>query len=128
MASGSFRQSFKFVSSGDMSGSVTSPAQAIQPMDNVGIQVNVASGSATGVFDVQVSADYAPLGPAGSTLPSSGNWISLGAPYTAAITSGNPTSVYFDLNQLSSQYVRIVYTRSSGTGVFDAFIVAKALK
>lgn len=123
--SGNFRQSFKIVSAGDMSlATVTSTIQNIQPMDNIGIQVNILTGTPTGTFDVQVSADHVETN---GQVITAGSWISLGSPYQSVITSGSPTNVYFDITMHSSQYIRLLYTKTSGTGTFDAFIVAKAV-
>lgn len=124
MADKIFRQSFKMVSAGDMSGNVSSSAQNIQITDNIGIQVNILTGTPTGTFDVQVSADHVEIN---NQVQTAGTWVSIGTPYQSAITAGAPTNVYFDLNQLSSQYVRLLYTRTSGTGTFDAFIVGKGV-
>ena len=128
MASGSFRQSFKLVSAGDMTqATVTSQVVNIQPMDNIGIQVNITAGSPSGTFDVQISADHVEQN---GQVITAGNWISLGTPYTATIVSGSPANIYWDITEISSQYIRLLYTKSSGTGTvtFDAFIVAKAVK
>jgi hypothetical protein len=126
MAAKTFHQSYKIVSAGDMSqATVASGAQNIQMIDNVGIQVNILTGTATGTFDVQVSADHVEVN---NQIMTAGTWISLGTPYQAAITSGSPANVYFDINQHSSQYIRILWTKTSGTGTFDALIVGKGLQ
>lgn len=119
--------SFKSVSAGDMSqATVTSMVTNIESLDNIGIQVNVLTGTANGTFDVQISADHRE---ANGVVTVAGTWNKLGAPYTATLASGvfsdSTASCYFDLNQLSSQYVRLLYTKTSGTGTFDAIIVAK---
>lgn len=126
MSAKTFRQSFKIVSAGDQSqATVTSSIQNIQTLDNVGIQVNILTGTASGTFDVQVSADHVEIN---SQVVTAGTWVSIGSSYTATITSGSPANVYFDLNQLSSQYVRLLWTKTSGTGTFDAFLVGKGLQ
>lgn len=117
---------YKVISAGNMAlASLTSSISSIQGVDNVGYQVNF-SGSPVGTFDVQVSMDYQPGLSPNDQPANAGNWISL--PLSTAITaSGSAGSAYIDLNQLSSPYIRIVYTRTSGTGSLDAYIVAKAI-
>lgn len=120
-----FLNKFKIQSAGDASqATVTSAVTNIQALDNVGIQVNILTGTPTGTFDVQISADHQEVN---GNVSVSGSWISLGSPYQAAITSGSPANVYFDLNQLSAPFVRLLYTKGSGTGTFDAFIVGKMI-
>jgi len=120
---------FKIVSAGDMSqATITSSVTNIQGLDNIGIQVNILTGTASGTFDVQVSADHTEVN--GNVIVA-GTWNKLGSPYTGTLTSGvfsdSTASLYFDLNQLSSQYVRLLYTKTSGTGSFDAVIVGKMI-
>lgn len=113
---------FKMINAGDASqATVTSSVIDIQFMDNIGIQANIVSGTPTGSFQVQVSADHSEVN---GNVEVAGNWVDLtGA--VQAITSGSPAQTYFDLNQLSAPYVRLVYTRSSGTGVIEAFATGK---
>lgn len=117
--------SFKIVSAGDQSlATVTSTITSIEFLDNIGIQVNILTGTASGAFDVQISGDHREVN---GNVTVAGSWISLGTPYTATVTSGSPANIYFDLNQLSAPYVRLLYTKSSGTGTFDAFVVGKMI-
>lgn len=116
--------SYKLISAGDMSGNLASPATNIQFLDNIGIQANVVSGTPTGVLQVQVSADY--LEDNNHNILNAGHWVSL-TPAQQSLTAGAPAQTYFDLNQLSSPWVRLIYTRTSGSGSLDAFITAKML-
>jgi hypothetical protein len=121
-----FLNNYQIVSAGDLSqATVTSSVVNIQGLDNVGIQANITSGTASGTFDVQISADHKE--DSNGNIITAGNWIELGTPYQATITSGSPANVYFDLNQLSSPFVRLLWTKSSGTGAFDAFAVGKMI-
>lgn len=119
---------YYIVSSGDVSlATVTSAVTNIQGLDNIGIQVNILTGSnAAGTFDVQVSADHVEVN---GLVKVAGTWNKLGTPYAGTISSSvftdGTASCYFDLNQLSSQYVRLLYTKSSGTGTFEAIVVGK---
>lgn len=92
-------------------------------MDNIGIQANLTGGgSMSGTFSVQVSADHAQDTEGNETV--AGNWITV---VTASVTSGAPLLTYFDLNQLSAPWVRLIYTHSSGAGTVNAFITGKML-
>lgn len=116
---------FQIVSAGDQSqATVTSSVTNIQNLDNIGIQFNVLTGTASGTLDVQVSADHQEVN---NVVKTAGNWVSLGSSYQVTITSGSPANVYFDLSQLSAPFVRLLWTKSGGTGTFDAFIVGKML-
>lgn len=97
---------------------------SIQGLDNIGVQINVLTGTPTGEFKVQVSADHEEQN---GVVTATGNWVDLTLSPTATVTSGSPTSIYVDLNQLSALYLRVVYTRSSGTGTCDVWAVGKMI-
>lgn len=124
---------FKTVDAGDMSAaSITSQITSIQFLDNVGIQINF-TGAPVGIFQVEVSADHAQ--DLNENVTVIGQWTPILLSYKSGgvMVTENfvPTSVgspiYLDLNQLSAPYIRLVYTRTSGTGVMDAFITAKLI-
>ncbi len=117
---------YKAISAGDMSqASITSSITDILFLDNIGLQMNW-TGTPTGTFSVQVSNDYVP-GPQGQPALKAGNWNAytlspaLGAPSgSAGTTAGSLTGCPF-------RYVKLVYTKTSGTGSLDFFISGKAL-
>jgi hypothetical protein len=119
-------QGYQIVTGGDASlATVTSPVINIQNLDNVGFQINITTGTPAGTFAVQVSMDYKEYG----TFPNAqvlvaGTWTTL---TSQVIASGTPTPITFDLNQLSSPWIRLLYTKTSGTGNFDVFICGKSL-
>jgi len=115
---------FKIVSAASMAADVTSSVTNIQFLDNIGIQVNVLSGTPTGTLQVQVSADHE-QDTEGNVIVA-GNWVDL-VPAQQAITAGAPAQTYFDLNQLSAPWIRLKYNHTSGSGSMDAFITAKML-
>lgn len=124
-----FLNKFKIQSAGDQSqATVTSAVTNIQGMDNIGIQINILTGTASGTFDVQISADHQEVN---GNVTVAGTWNKLGSTYTLTLTSGvfadGTASAYYDLSQLSAPFVRLLYTKSSGTGTFDSFIVGKML-
>ena len=97
----------------------------IQFLDNIGVQANIVSGTPTGTFIPQVSADY--LQDNEGNVLNAGNWVSLSSQYQQAITAGEPSNTYFDLTQLSSPWFRLQYVNSSGSGVVTALITAKMI-
>jgi hypothetical protein len=111
------------ITSGDMSTNITSQVLEIKNQDNIGIQLHW-TGSPVGTFDVQISSNH--LVDIFGSVQVVGNWVSL--PLNPAITAtGSADDAYIDLNQMSAQYIKVVYTASSGTGTLDAYIVAKGV-
>jgi hypothetical protein len=124
---------FHNISSGDMStASITSAVTNIQWLDNIGIQLNW-TGSPVGDFAVQISADYAQ--DQEGNVTSTGNWVPLTLTYLSGASMTTATSIpttvgspiYLDLNQLSAPWIRVVYTKASGTGTLNGFITAKLI-
>lgn len=114
---------FQTVTSGDMSGDITSAVTNIQFLDNVGIQLNFA-GTPTGNFFVQISADYEQ--DAQGNVVNAGNWISLTLS-PSPVASGSADNIYIDITQISAPWIRVFYDRTSGTGTLNAFITAKMI-
>lgn len=114
---------FQFVTAQSLGASFISQAQEVKLQDNIGIQLNW-TGTPAGAFDFQVSMDYAE--DINGNITHQGHWISLVLD-PAIVAAGAPDSAYIDFNQLSTPYIRIVYTRTSGTGLLDAYIVAKGV-
>lgn len=113
----------QLISAGDMSGSITSIACEIQLQDNIGVQLNW-SGVPVGTFSIQVSNDHREDSKGNILNP--GTWVSL--PLSPSITAtGSPDSAYVDLNQLSAMYMRVVFTRTSGSGTLNAFVSGKGV-
>lgn len=108
---------YRLASGADLSANYTSPVTQILRQDNFVYQFNVTSGTPVGVLNVEVSNDY------NYTNGAAGNWKSLGSAYQADV-NGTGTGV-FDLQQLGPCYVRLVYTRSSSSGLADIFISGK---
>lgn len=109
-----------------MGSSITGTPIIIQYEDSVSIQLNF-TGSPVGTFQIQGSLDYIPPQPGyADQATATGNWISL-VLTPAPIASGAPDNVLIDLYALSFPYIRIVYTRTSGTGTLDAYVSCKAL-
>lgn len=115
---------FQSITNGDMSQpSITSAVSSIEFLDDIGIQF-VFTGTPTGTFFVQVSADYAQdsLG----NVTNAGNWIDI--PFSETpIAAGSASSVYCDIQQMSAPWIRATYNRTSGSGTLNAFLTAKMI-
>jgi hypothetical protein len=114
----------KILTDGDMSlASLTSSVFETKLQDNIGIQVNF-TGTPTGAFAVQVSLDYEVA--TGGRVLNPGTWNSL--PLSPAVTaSGSAGSAYIGINQLAAPYVRVVYTRTSGSGTLQIYGTGKGV-
>lgn len=110
-------------SSTAMATSATSTIVEIKNQDNVGVQLHW-TGVPVGTFDVQISSDYSV--DIEGNVQNSGHWVSL-ALNPAITAAGSADDAYVDLNQMSAQYVRVVYTAGSGTGVLSGIVVAKGV-
>lgn len=112
------------ITAGDMSlASITSPAVEIKLQDNVGIQLDW-TGTPTGSFDFQISIDHKE--DINGNVQVAGHWISLVLD-PAIAASGSTDDAYVDFNQLSASYIRVVYTKDSGTGVLNVLATAKGV-
>jgi len=106
-----------------MGASITSNAVRTLFQDNIGFQL-VWTGTPTGSFDVQISMDHEE--DSFGTVLTAGTWTSLTLSPTIS-AAGAADNAYIDLNQLSCPFVRVVYTRSSGTGTLNAYVTAKGI-
>ncbi len=107
-----------------MSTDITSVAVEIKNQDNIGVQLNWTTADAIGAFSIQISSDH--VQDLEGNIQTPGNWISL--PLSPGISSaGNSDTAYVDLNQMSAQYMRVLYTRTSGSGTVTAIVVAKGV-
>lgn len=112
------------ITDGDMSqASITSPAININFSDNVGLQL-IFTGSPVGTFSAQVSIDHT-QDSQGNVIVA-GNWVDLDFGTTPA-ASGSADDIYLDMNQLSAPWIRVKYTKTSGTGTLNAYIAYKVL-
>ena len=115
---------YQNIVNGDMSqASIVSAVSSIAYLDNIGVQLSW-TGTPTGTFAIQVSADYQQ--DQNKNVTNVGNWIPLIlSPAPAA--SGAAGTAYIDLNQLSAPWIRVVYTKTSGTGTLQGFINGKSV-
>jgi hypothetical protein len=94
-----------------MAGDLTSPSIVIRNQDNVGIQLAWETEDAVGTFKVQISID--------ETV-----WTDIPLTATAASVDDN---AFLEMNQTPAQFVRVLYTRTSGEGTVSAKVCAKGV-
>ena len=94
-----------------MGASVTTAASNILYTDRVGYQISW-TGTPTGAFTVEISNDET-------------TWVelTLSTPITA---SGSADDAFIDA-ETAAKFIRLVYTRTSGTGTLNVHITAKSI-
>lgn len=116
---------YKFADATSLGATFTTAVIPILYMDNIALQLNCTNANAVGTFAVEVSLDYVPAslqGPAAAT----GNWVALSLPSTPTLASATQV-ISLNLNQIAAPYMRVVYTRTSGTGTMDGFVCGKMI-
>lgn len=113
-----------FIPSTSLGASFSSSPIRIFYQDNVAIQLDCTTSDAVGTFAAEVSVDYQENFPDG--MAQNGNWVALPLPSTPTLAGANQV-IILNLNQLSMPYIRISYTRTSGSGTVNGFIVGKVL-
>ncbi len=103
------------IQAGDMSTDLVSPAIKTVWEDNVGIQATW-TGTPTGTFTTQISMDPDNLG-----------WVTVPSTPTPVQPAGTAATGWFEINQTTAAWVRLVYTRVSGTGTLKAKIALKSV-
>jgi hypothetical protein len=117
-----FLEPYSVISSGDMSGNITSSVTIINRIPNLSYSVSWTGSSPVGVITVEESNDYS-LNPDGS-VRNAGIWNTMTLSGAAAV-SGNSDHGIIKLSQVPSFAIRLVYTRTSGTGTLNAIITGK---
>lgn len=115
---------FHLVSATSMAADITSIPTNGTFQDNVGIQVKWVSSDGVGVISIQGSIN-AVVNQAGTLV--SGDWYDL--TFNPVLTQPNSNSggYLINLNQVPYNFIRVKYTRTSGTGTFDAWITEKEI-
>lgn len=97
----------------------TSLITEIRGFDNISYEADF-SGTPTGTFSVQVSNSYDPI-----TNPNA-TFVIL--PITPTpVASGSSGVLGIDINQSGFQWIKLVYTNTSGLGTLNAYVSGKAL-
>lgn len=115
--------------------SITGPASDITNTDNLSVQIILSSG-ATGDFAIQFanSVDYTVVGTGANFFrqPASTDWVTV-IPYDQTNTpvslavAGSAGNILVNYANLAYSFVRVIYTRASGTGTVNVWINGKSL-
>ena len=105
-----------------MGASITSEVTIIQKLSLVSYAIEWTGTSPIGAMSVQVSNDYTQNGD--GTVRDAGTWNTLDLS-SATNVSGNTGNGFIDIYASGAYAIRLVYTRSSGTGTMRAIISGK---
>jgi hypothetical protein len=105
-----------------MAASITSDVTIIDNLTMIGYDVSWTGSSPVGSMSVQVSNTYSQN--ADGSVRDAGNWTTLTLS-SAAPVSGNSGNGFLDIDATGAYAIRLVYTRTSGTGTMNAKICAK---
>lgn len=109
------------VNNGDMSASITSSPTILAQKNGCGYDVQW-TGAPVGTFSVQLSNTYSIDAEGNVSNPGAWASVTLSNSITAA---GSPDNAFINLAGLEAYAVRLVYTRTSGTGTLNAVICGK---
>ncbi len=110
-----------------MSASITGPATIIQMLPGISYDISW-TGAPVGTIAVQVSNSYRQA--SDGTIVNAGHWTSLPTSAfsgTYPVPSGSADNGFLDLVGTEAYAVRLVYTRTSGTGALTVIAAAKVL-
>lgn len=112
------------VENGDMSGSINSNPFRLEHLNTVAIQAVFTGSSPTGTFKVQVSNDTQLITESGDIGATVNNWSDVSGSSVSVTASGD---VAWNLPNTGFRWVRVVYTRSSGSGTLNVRAQGKGL-
>lgn len=118
-----------------LAASVTGEASDISNTDNVSVHIIVGAG-ATGTFAIQFAntVDYTTVGTGANWYrqPASTDWVTV-APYDGTNTaislavSGSAANLLVNYSNIAYGFMRVIYTRASGSGTANVWINGKSL-
>lgn len=116
------------INSQSMAANITSDVTVLQSLTSCSYEVSWTGTSPIGTLALQVSNTYS-LTPAGTAL-NAGTWTSVpldlgGSEVSSIPITGNADNGFIDVTVQAGYAVRLVYTRTSGTGVLLATINGK---
>lgn len=113
---------FKVIEDGNMSASITSDVTIIDNLSMIGYDISWSGSSPVGVMSVQVSNSYSIN--ADGSVRDAGNWTTVTLSSTPSV-SGNTGNGFVDVDATGAYAIRLVFTRTSGTGTMQAYICSK---
>lgn len=122
--------SFKAIDDASLASDVEGPTTNIAYMDNASIHIKCGAG-ATGEFFVQGSNVSSHDG-VDENGPGNDDWVNIpfvdetNSPITLSV-SGTATDYLCNAQGLSFTYLRVIYSRTSGTGTASAWVTGKSI-
>lgn len=102
------------INAAGMAATVTSPGFRISNLDNISIQVTTVNSDGVGAWTVQGS--NVEVGSAKAPSTAAGDWVTLTQGITNPPNSASANeSFLYELNQIGCTFIRLVWTRTSGT-------------
>ncbi len=117
------------ITNGNMaSASLTSAITILTNLSMISYGLSWSGTAPVGTAEVQVSNDYSQNGD-GSTK-NAGTWTTLtlsvaGSPSTTVAITGNTGTAFIDIDQIAAYAIRLVFTKTSGTGTLQAVVNGK---
>lgn len=113
---------FPVITNGSMAGNIISAVTIVQKLSMISYDISWVGTAPVGAMSVQVSNSYSQN--ADGTVRNAGSWTTLVLSAPAPV-SGNTGNGFIDVDATGAFAIRLVYTRTSGTGVMNAIINAK---
>lgn len=113
---------FSVITNGNMATSLTSTPTITDNLSMISYDVSWAGSSPVGAITVQVSNSYSVN--ADGSVRNTGNWTTLTLSSTTNV-SGNTGNGFIDIDATAAYAVRLVYTRTSGTGLLNVKVASK---
>lgn len=113
---------YPVITNGDMSGNIISKVSIVNNLSMIGYDVSWTGTAPVGTMSVQVSNTYTQN--ADGTTRNTGNWTTLTLSGPAPVT-GSSGNGFVDVDATGAYAIRLVYTRTSGTGTMNAVLAAK---
>ncbi len=111
---------FPVITNGSMAGNITSAVTVIQNLSQISYDISWSGSTPIGVCTVEVSNTYSQN--ADGSVRNAGSWTAL--PLSGTV-SGNTGTGFIDIGEIASHAIRLVYTRTSGTGTMNATVKGK---
>lgn len=113
---------FQVITNGNMaSASITSHVTIVQQMTMISYDISWSGSSPIGTAVVQISNTYSEN--ADGSVRSAGNWTNI--PLTLAAVTGNTGIGFIEVPDNTSYAIRLLYTKTSGSGTMQAFVKGK---
>ena len=103
-------------------GAQASRAMRCALLDNMSFQATWSGATPVGTLDVQVSNDHQENG---GVVVNAGTWTSIYDSVPAV--SGNTGSLFLNIAAIAAAFIRVVYTKTSGTGTLSCYFNGRSI-